>query len=484
MNWSQAQDDGDANEAVILEAIRLRRAGRLAQAQALCEAILQTQPRHAPAMHQLGLVRSGQSDHAGASDVLREAVALRPKDCVWVNDLANALSQTDDLVSAIFHYETALRINPSFAECHYNLGVALMRQQQVDRAVSHFRSAIALNLRAPQVFYDLGVALQDQGKPSEAVSSYELAIAQKPNYAQAHYNCGNSLLYQSKLTEAVQRYEAAISFAPDHVAAHHNLAMAQMELGRKAEAVMAYRRVLELNPDHQAARYVLATLEGANPQRAPAEYVARLFDHYAPGFDAHLVGKLGYDIPNLLARLLVEELGHAAPKADILDLGCGTGLFGTSAEPWCNSLVGVDLSPKMLALAAGKSVYDSLMAADAIDYLRASAADAFHAIVAADVLCYLGDLAPLFEQVQRVCRPHGIFSFSIEEGPDLGADYLLRPTGRFVHTATYIRSLARRFQFVERVAQEVTVRFERGSAVAGRIYLLSTAPAPGCLTDT
>ena len=475
MDWSQAQDGDDANEAAVLEGIRLRRAGRLAEAQALCEAILQTQPCDAAALHQLGLVRTGQSNYSGAADVLRAAVALRPQDSAWVNDLANALCQAGDLGSAIVHYETALRISPSFAECHYNLGVALMCQHQVDRAVSHYRSAIALDLRAPQVFYNLGVALQDQGKPSEAVSNYDKAIALKPDYAQAHYNCGNSLLHQGKLTEAVQRYEAAVSFAPDHVAAHHNLAMARMELGRKAEAVVAYRRVMDLQPDHDAARHVLAALEGANPERAPPAYVTRLFDHYAPAFDSHLVIKLGYGIPALLARVLAEELGPAAATADILDLGCGTGLFGSCAKPWCNSLVGVDLSPQMLAVAAGKSVYDSLVAADLTDYLRARAGDAFHALVAADVLCYLGDLTPLFGQAQRVCRPNGIFAFSVEEGPDLGAEYLLRPTGRFVHAATYIRSLAQRFHFVERVAQEVTVRYENGAAVVGRIFLFAKA---------
>lgn len=478
------QDGDDANEAAILAGIRLRRAGRLAEAQALLEAILQTQPRHAAALHQLGLVRTGQSDHAGAADVLREAVALRPEDSAWANDLANALSQAGGLAAATVHYENALAINPAFAECHYNLGVALMRRHLVDRAILHYRSAIALDLRAPEVFYNLAVALQDQGNLAEAVSTYDKAIALKPDYAQALYNCGNAFLHQGQLAEAVQRYEAAISVAPDHVAAHHNLAMAQMELGKKAEAVQAYRRVLALQPDHQSARHVLATLEGATPERAPAEYVARLFDHYAPVFDAHLVGKLGYDIPNLLARLLAEELGPEASQSDILDLGCGTGLFGAVAKPWCNSLVGVDLSHRMLAAAANRSVYDSLVAADVIDYLRASAADAFHALVAADVLCYLGDLEPLFEQARRVCRPQGIFSFSIEEGPDLGADYLLRPTGRFVHTAAYIRSLARRYDFVERVAQEVTVRFERGSAVTGRLYLLAKAPAPTGLTAT
>ena len=472
MNEQIAREGDDANEAALLASIRLRRAGHLTQAQAQLEVLLQTHPRHAAAMRQLGLVRSGQSDHAGAADVLHEAVALRPKNSVWVNDLANALSQAGDLAAAIVQYENALTISPDFAECHYNLGVALMRQHQVDRAISHYRSAIALDLRAPEVFYNLAVALQNQGNLSEAVAHYDKAIALKPDYTQALYNGGNAFLHQGQLTQAVQRYEAAIRVAPDHVAAHHNLAMTQMELGRKAEAVQAYRRVLALQPDHQSARHVLASLEGTTPERAPAEYVARLFDHYAPGFDAHLVGKLGYDIPNLLARLLAQELGAKAAQAVILDLGCGTGLFAASAKPWCHSIVGVDLSRRMLAAAAHRSIYDNLVAADVIDYLRESAADAFHALVAADVLCYLGDLAPLFEQAQRVCLPQGIFAFSIEEEPNLGADYLLRPTGRFVHTATYIRSLARRCNFDERVAQKVTVRYEKGAAVSGLLFVL------------
>ena len=457
----------------VLEGIALRRAGRITEAESLFQTVLGEQPRQADALHQLGLIRTAQADFVGAIQLLRAAVGAHPENATWLNDLANALCQDGDLVAAVAHYEKALAINPRLAECHYNLGVALAQQNQIVQAISHYRSAIALGLRAPEVFYNLAVALQEGGQAPEAVSNCDQALALRPDYVQALFNCGNALLHQGQRVEAVERFVAAISFAPDHVSAHYNLAMAQMELGRKAEAIQSYRRVLALRPDHHAARHVLATLEGANPERAPAGYVTRLFDDYAPKFEAHLVGKLGYGIPTLLAQLLADELGADAPRADILDLGCGTGLFGSAAKPWYHLLVGVDLSPQMLAVAAGKSVYDSLVAADLIDYLLASSGAGFHAVVAADVLCYLGDLAPLFEQAQRACRPRGIFAFSIEEGPDLGADYLLRTTGRFAHAAPYIRSLARRFQFVERVAQEVTVRHENGCAVAGRVFLLT-----------
>lgn len=47
---------------------------------------------------------------------------------------------------------------------------------------------------------------------------------------------------------------------------------------------------------------------------------------------------------------------------DILDAGCGTGLCADVLRPYAKSLVGVDLSPQMLALAAKQQIYDQLVA--------------------------------------------------------------------------------------------------------------------------
>ena len=55
----------------------------------------------------------------------------------------------------------------------------------------------------------------------------------------------------------------------------------------------------------------------------------------------------------------------------VVDLGVGTGLCG----PWLASLsperlVGVDLSPEMLAQAEARGMYDELLAADVIEALQ------------------------------------------------------------------------------------------------------------------
>ena len=48
----------------------------------------------------------------------------------------------------------------------------------------------------------------------------------------------------------------------------------------------------------------------------------------------------------------------------MLDLGCGTGLGGAAFRPVVDWLVGVDLSPAMIAQAATKGLYDRLVTAD------------------------------------------------------------------------------------------------------------------------
>ena len=45
----------------------------------------------------------------------------------------------------------------------------------------------------------------------------------------------------------------------------------------------------------------------------------------------------------------------------ILDLGCGTGLFGKEIRSFCNKLVGVDISKKMLEEDIGMDIVASHM---------------------------------------------------------------------------------------------------------------------------
>ena len=139
----------------------------------------------------------------------------------------------------------------------------------------------------------------------------------------------------------------------------------------------AFRMSLVADPaDAQGATARLALIGRARRAAAlPQAYVARLFDDYAPRFDAHLTKNLGYRAPALIA----DALSAVAPGrrfASALDLGCGTGLMGEALRGRVDHLTGVDLSAAMIAKARERGVYDGLIVGDAAALLDVRAAGA------------------------------------------------------------------------------------------------------------
>ena len=69
----------------------------------------------------------------------------------------------------------------------------------------------------------------------------------------------------------------------------------------------------------------------------------------------------GYHDPLRCAELTKEIFGESAPTANILDMGCGTGLVGQYLkERGFLHVLGLDASPGMLEKAKEKDSYENL----------------------------------------------------------------------------------------------------------------------------
>ena len=191
---------------------------------------------------------------------------------------------------------------------------------------------------------------------------------------------------------------------------------------------------------------------------APPEFVRELFDEYASHFDSHLGERLRYRVPQLIADA-VAALALPAP-AELIDLGCGTGLCGPLLRPHARRLEGVDLSPAMLEQARRLALYDELVCAELVEHLG-KRTGAFDLAVAADVLIYFGDLAPVLAAVHRALRPRGSFVFTLEATETM--PYLLRPSRRFAHARAYVEDAARAQGFALRGLDAVVLRTEGGA---------------------
>ena len=171
------------------------------------------------------------------------------------------------------------------------------------------------------------------------------------------------------MEEAESSYKQAIALKADFAEAHNNLGSTLRELGRLEEAEVSYKKAIAIKPDYGEARHMLAALTGETTVTAPRDYVERVFDNYASRFENSLVKDLEYKIPKSIAEIIIKD-SKVELLGSILDLGCGTGLFGLEIEQFCQNLEGIDLSEKMLREAKKKNIYNKLIREDIIVYRR------------------------------------------------------------------------------------------------------------------
>jgi len=269
---------------------------------------------------------------------------------------------------------------------------------------------------------------------------------------------------------AAEVIDQALEVAPNWADAYFALGEARAEAGDHAGAAAAYRRYRELVPeDSMGAALRLALLDAAPiPEAAPEAYVTRLFDEYAPRFDAALTERLAYRAPGAL-RDAITRVAPGRRFARIIDLGCGTGLAGLAFRPLTEWMEGVDLSPRMVAEAARKQIYDHLAVAELRDHL-AHADRPFDLVIAADVFGYLGNLAPIFAAVRAALVTGGVFAFTVQEA--VSGDYSLGAEHRYSHSRAYIRRCATAAGFEVVMLEPGVFRQEKGVDVPGLLVVL------------
>lgn len=276
-----------------------------------------------------------------------------------------------------------------------------------------------------------------------------------------------------------------VALAPNFATAWFALGAIRDRLGDRNGAIAAFECARDADPqDYHGARLQLARLGWGETTPAMSEtYVRRLFDQYAARYDAALTERLTYRGPALL-RHAVEEAIHRSHRplrfGSMLDLGCGTGLAGAAFHSVVDRIVGVDLSPAMIAQAAAKDIYDRLCTSDLTVFLSDEFSDAanYGLVVAADVFVYVNDLTPIMAGVARLLSADGLFAFTVETHAGDGVKLL--PTLRYAHGERYIRGTLSEAGFGPFSIAEAAVRSEKGVPVDSLVVIAqpSTAEHP------
>ena len=411
-------------------------------------------------------------DFVRAEAQFEASLALLPERVSTLGNLAAVHLHLGRPEAALALLDQALALDPSDLPARLHRSTALGDLGREDEALVELDRVLAQVPDHPAARYHRARTLGALQRYAEAAAGFEHLLRLDPRHALAWFGHGQSLQYLDRPAEALASYDQALALAPGQSQAWSNRGHILKHQGREAEAAQSYREAIAHGGDAALNAYYLAGLTRlsgeATPPAPPRQYVEELFDNYAEGFDAHVVGALGFQGHSVLLERLKLACGPVR-RASALDLGCGTGLCAPALLTLAERVDGVDLSAAMLDKARALGLYRQLDHADVAEHLARS--DQRHDIVAAaDVFIYVGDLRAVFAGVARVLRPGGLFGFSIELAAD-ALDIELRSSLRYAHSQRHVLALAAEVGLEPVSLHAQPLRQDQGQPIAG-LYLV------------
>jgi tetratricopeptide (TPR) repeat protein len=295
-------------DQVLKKGVTAHKIGQIQEADRLYSAILQIQPKHPDANHNMGVLAVGLDKIHDSLPFFKTALEANPSVAQFWLSYIDALIKLDKLTDAQTIYDQArvkgaggeafdqlgqqlskLHVNPQQPPSNqlqsiinlytqgqfqqalfqatemlvtfpnlavlYNIaGASNAGLSQIDEAIDNYKQALKIKPDYAEVHSNMGVALKDKGELDAAINSYKQALKIKPDYAAVYNNIGLALKVKGDLEAAINSYKQALIIKPDFADAYNNMGSAQQDDGDPRAAIGSYKQALEIKP-HDASAY-------------------------------------------------------------------------------------------------------------------------------------------------------------------------------------------------------------------------------------
>ena len=287
-------------EQALLKGVTAQKEGNLEEAERFYRAILQSQPRHPDANHNLGLIAVSVNKADAALPLFKTAIEANPEiEQFWLSYIDTLLKQQQFEVAKRSVQEAkeqglageklkALATQLSAISKQENGSSLSPSQQQINDLSDSYQSgrfadaeklALSLTREFPEYPFGwkvLGAVLGQRGRKSEAVDANQTSVALSPLDAECHSNLGAALQKLGRLEEAEASYKKALALKPDFAEAHNNLGSTLQELGRIDEGIERHSTALASQPDNAS---FLSNLSNAKAKAVPGWHIPMMNEH-------------------------------------------------------------------------------------------------------------------------------------------------------------------------------------------------------------
>ncbi len=423
----------------------------------------------------VGLAQSNLGMNEAARAALQHAVRLEPNQSEFLFQLSFVEMNISQLDHAMDGFLRVIQLNPQKDAAYVNIGAIHARRDERANAMDWFKRAVKINANNFVAWNSMAEITLAAGDFAEAVRLIDMAIAIEPTNWNIYYMKGVAFELTGQIDASFANFEHAHQRNPNVTLPLVRLSKIAAQREQFDDARQWADKANDIAPNDANVMLAMAVAYQRPLPDMPLEVVANIFNSWASVYDQHLTEGLKSHAPALTFEVVKTWLatrGLDDQAIDVLDLGCGTGLFGTLIAKNAKRLIGVDLAQRMLDEAAKRGIYESLHCADLVTFLQ-NMGDHFDLIAATDVFVYLGDLRHVFEASARVLKSDGTMVFTIETtDTDAPAGYLLEPSGRYQHRLDYVIHAAQIAGFEVKNITESILRQEGGVDVQGAVIQL------------
>jgi Flp pilus assembly protein TadD len=190
---------------------------------------------------QVGLADIADGRLEDALPHLHEAVRIRPEWSVAQKNLGKLLTLLGRPAEAEEPFRRALELEPS-ALAHADLASSLLAQRKLAEAIQEYETAIALDPNFAEAYSSMAVAYLMQNDLPRALDLLDHALELRPDYADGWVNRGIALNVAGRNQDAIESFERALQLVPGHEIAARRLEavrMATTPLTSAADSVRA-----------------------------------------------------------------------------------------------------------------------------------------------------------------------------------------------------------------------------------------------------
>ena len=270
-------------DQALQKGIEAHKAGQLQQADQLYTAILQVQPKHPDANHNMGVLAVSFGKVQEALPYFKTALEANSNKAQFWLSYIDALIKLDRLTDAKALFDQAKEKGAkgkSFDTLEKRLSNLVKQPGNYDppeKLLKQLRSSLGVRNsqdvlsecflimakfpNSPSLHNITGIAFKNLNDVAKAQEYYRKAIELKPGFFKPYNNLGVSLQDQGKLEEAIDVYNKALAIRPECAESYSNMGVALQENGRLEDAIECYNRALSIKPDYVGCFINLNNLE-------------------------------------------------------------------------------------------------------------------------------------------------------------------------------------------------------------------------------